>query len=182
MKRVVIYLFILIVVLLIDIISKDIVNHTMMENDTTTIIENFLYFTLVYNYGTTFGLFEKTAPYITIIIMKSIFIVIMIYLIFNITKIIKSSKNVNISIISFIIIISGSLGNIIDRLSDKRVTDFIDIGIFEYRWHIFNMADLFQFSGGIMIIIIIIMDYWNSKYYLNNNWNSTSHKNNPHNN
>jgi len=43
-------------------------------------------------------------------------------------------------------------------LHDKRVTDFIDIGIAGHRWFVFNLADVFQVIGGLMIFFFMIWD------------------------
>ena len=56
-------------------------------------------------------------------------------------------------------VIGGALGNSIDRLlvlipgADYRgVIDFIDVGINQYRWYIFNIADA-SITIGLLIII-----------------------------
>jgi signal peptidase II len=49
-------------------------------------------------------------------------------------------------------IIGGALGNFMDRLRMKYVIDFIDMGIGNYRWYIYNLADAF-ITIGIVILI-----------------------------
>jgi lipoprotein signal peptidase len=54
----------------------------------------------------------------------------------------------NLQIIGFIVIVSGSVSNIIDRLLFGCIIDFIDLQI----WPVFNFADIFITIGAIMII------------------------------
>lgn len=64
----------------------------------------------------------------------------------------------SINMISFSLIISGGLGNIIDRIfRDGKVVDFMNIGIgygsFSLRTGIFNIADLAIVMGLILLLI-----------------------------
>ena len=53
---------------------------------------------------------------------------------------------------SFLMIFSGSLGNIFDRLFYSAVPDFIDIHYQNFHWFIFNVADIFITLGVIILI------------------------------
>jgi signal peptidase II len=53
------------------------------------------------------------------------------------------------------LIFAGGIGNIIDRLFfDRHVTDFMNVGILDFRTAIFNFADLYITIGVIAFIII----------------------------
>ena len=56
--------------------------------------------------------------------------------------------------ISYILIISGALGNIFDRIYYNAVPDFIDLHINDFHWFIFNIADIF-ISVGILCLIFV---------------------------
>ncbi len=158
-KKRLIYILIIICVLFFDLSSKYFVNNMISENESISVLGNFLKFTLSYNYGTTFGYLKDYAPYIAISAVKSILIIILVFVFLKISTIIKHTKYQMISRICILFLIGGSLGNIIDRLLDKRVTDFIDVGINGYRWHIFNLADAFQCVGGLVILFFLIFEY-----------------------
>jgi len=59
-----------------------------------------------------------------------------------------------------ILIFSGALSNLIDRLHYGCIVDFIDLKF----WPVFNLADAFITIGGIMIIIKIL----NPKHQISN--------------
>lgn len=54
------------------------------------------------------------------------------------------------------IILGGALGNLIDRLFVQRVVDFVDVGIGDLRWPVFNVADSAVVVGMFMLIYALI--------------------------
>jgi signal peptidase II len=58
-------------------------------------------------------------------------------------------------LLPYLLIVSGGLGNIIDRiLYDRHVTDFMNMGINGLRTGIFNVADMYVTAGVIMIVVM----------------------------
>jgi len=55
--------------------------------------------------------------------------------------------------ISIMLIISGAIGNLIDRLSNGHVTDFIYVHINDYYWPAFNVADSVITIGAIIYFL-----------------------------
>ena len=54
-------------------------------------------------------------------------------------------------------IIGGALGNVLDRLRHRAVTDFLDVYAGSAHWPAFNMADVFVVGGvGLMLVAPII--------------------------
>lgn len=71
-------------------------------------------------------------------------------------------KNDNsIARFSFTLILSGAVGNLIDRIFFGKVTDFLDVDFFNIslgnwhieRWYVFNIADSCIVIGVILLII-----------------------------
>ena len=59
-----------------------------------------------------------------------------------------------LKLLSFSLIIAGGLGNIIDRiLFDRHVTDFMNVGISNFRSGIFNVADMCVTAGVIGLLL-----------------------------
>lgn len=59
---------------------------------------------------------------------------------------------------SFIMILGGAIGNVIDRIIYNAVPDFIDFHIGEFHWFIFNIADVFISLGIIFMIFLELID------------------------
>lgn len=53
--------------------------------------------------------------------------------------------------IGLALIAGGALGNLVDRLRDGAVTDFVRWRIGEARWPIFNVADVALVAGGLLL-------------------------------
>ena len=110
-----------------------------------TIIPNILDFTYTKNTGVAFGI---GANNIFLIIVVNIIILGVI-----IDCIRKKQTNFKI-LIPLILIFSGGVSNLIDRIFRGYVIDFIDINLFNFPN--FNIADICITIGIIFLIIIII--------------------------
>ena len=63
---------------------------------------------------------------------------------------------------SLLLILSGGIGNLIDRLFRGAVVDFIDVGYKEvYRWPAFNVADSCVCIGVTLFVITLL--FFNKK-------------------
>jgi signal peptidase II len=110
----------------------------------------FLNMVMVWNWGISFGLFSQQSPLTPIILSIVSLMVAGIF----VWWLIKATDK--LQIIGAILIISGALGNIIDRLRFQAVIDFIDVHAFGYHWPAFNAADSF-ISIGVMCLIVHMM-------------------------
>lgn len=55
--------------------------------------------------------------------------------------------------VGFALIVGGSSGNIIDRLRQGAVTDFLDLYWRDWHWPTFNVADIAITSGALLILL-----------------------------
>jgi signal peptidase II len=62
----------------------------------------------------------------------------------------KSQKSLSIA---YCLVLSGALGNLIDRLSYGFVVDFLDVYYKTHHWPIFNVADMAICCGAFLIIL-----------------------------
>jgi len=107
-------------------------------------ISSFFNFTMVWNHGISFGLFQSGNPWPLITIASLISIVFSIWLV--------RSKSW-VEAISLSMVIGGAIGNIIDRLHFGAVADFFDFHVFGWHYPAFNLADSF-ISVGIVILVM----------------------------
>jgi signal peptidase II len=50
-------------------------------------------------------------------------------------------------------IVGGAAGNVLDRLDDGAVTDFLDFYIGTHHWPAFNLADVAIVCGGVALLL-----------------------------
>jgi signal peptidase II len=55
--------------------------------------------------------------------------------------------------IGYALVAGGALGNLIDRLHDGAVTDFVRWRIHDHRWPIFNVADAALLIGVVLLLV-----------------------------
>ena len=152
-KKFIIYFVIVLIIFLLDRISKLYILSVLEDLGNVDInINSYINLILVWNSGIGFGLFSfdqsKMYHLMTIlIIFVNLFI---IYLI------IKSKDK---SAYFFLIIFGGALGNLFDRIYYSAVPDFIDISYKGYHWFVFNVADIFISFGIICLIFDELLNY-----------------------
>ena len=103
-----------------------------------SIVEGFFNITHIRNPGVAFGLFARhESEYKALFfIVISIIAIIAILSIFH-----QSPENKRAVRIGLILIFSGAVGNLIDRILYKEVIDFIDFFYKGSHWPAFNIAD-----------------------------------------
>jgi len=104
------------------------------------LIKGIFHLTLIHNRGAAFGILKNHTP---LFIFISILAVILIYFAIQNNK----SQKYSFYNISLALILSGALGNLIDRLRLGYVIDFLDFRI----WPVFNVADSAITIGAILL-------------------------------
>lgn len=97
----------------------------------------------VRNYKAAFGI--DFSLNVIIIVSLAVILVCMYYL---------NSVKEKILVYGLILILSGSVGNIIDRVFLGYVRDFIEISVIP----VFNLADIFNLSGVILLLLYLVQD------------------------
>ncbi len=134
-----------IIFVFIDQLSKGLINIGMNLNQSIEIIPNFLNLTYVHNTGAAFSIFEGAKWFF---IITAIIVLNIIYIFF-----IKDKELKNSEIVIYSLLISGIIGNLIDRVVFGYVIDFIDVNIFNFA--IFNLADSFIVIAVILLLIMM---------------------------
>lgn len=139
-----IYIFLFMIMLVIDQYTKYIVDSNFLLTETVPIIEGFFNLTYVQNRGIAFGLFQGKIDVVSVLAIIAA-VTILFYFI-------KNFKKINfLERIAYTMIISGAVGNIIDRIFRGFVIDMLDFrGIWSF---VFNFADVWINVGVILIII-----------------------------
>ena len=61
--------------------------------------------------------------------------------------------------IGMTLILGGAVGNVLDRLTQRGVTDFIDLHVGSYHWPTFNVADSAIVVGAVMVVVELFRDW-----------------------
>lgn len=141
---VILYLFIIILLTCIDQYSKFVIIQNMDLGEKIVLIENFFSLTHVRNYGAGFSILQNATVFLSAVSILAI--CILIYMLLHEKKLSLVSKT------AYLLIISGALGNLIDRVLKTYVTDFLDFLIFGYDFPVFNIADSFITVGCFLLI------------------------------
>ena len=145
MKKCIIYLSLLFV--FIDQLIKYLISNFMHLYENITIIPNFLYLTYVKNDGGAFSIFSGGRWFfIGIGVIALVSLVRYIMLDHKITK---------LDVISYSLVISGIIGNLIDRIIFGNVIDYIHFNILGYDMAIFNFADMCIVIGALVIAYVL---------------------------
>ena len=145
--------FIFFVLVAFDLLSKKIVFDSIVLH-TFISLTFFLDLTHIHNFGISFGLFSGLiSPWLLIIV--GLLVVGFIFYLMN-------SASDTFEEWSLLIIISGALSNIIDRIFNGYVIDFIYFHYKDFFWPAFNFADIYITIGIIMIVINILRKINNS--------------------
>jgi len=105
---------------------------------TIEVIRGFFNLTHVRNTGGAFGIFggEKGGFGSLLFIIVSLIAIGIIFFLF-----VKIKEDRPLFPLSFSLILSGAIGNLIDRFRYGEVIDFLDFHLFSFHWPAFNIAD-----------------------------------------
>ncbi len=145
-----IYYIIALVIVVIDQVTKWIIDTSMEIGERIPVIENVFYITSHRNQGAAFGILQGQMWFFYII--TTIVIIGIIYYME------KEAKYDWLYGSSLGLILGGAIGNFIDRIFRGEVVDFVDTFIFGYNFAIFNVADVALCVGVALIFIKMIVD------------------------
>lgn len=131
-KRFTLIIIICITIIAVDQVTKDLAMEKLSQSIAIT---TFFSLTLAFNKGISFGIFNNPEQQQAILI--GINILITIALLANYFM----AKN-RIAMVGISMIVTGAIGNIIDRVMWGAVVDFIDLHLQGYHFPIFNVADI----------------------------------------
>jgi signal peptidase II len=134
-------IILIILILGTDQLTKFVFNNNLVLNSPYPVIKGFFYLTLVHNRGAAFGILKNQ---LLLFILSSIFAIILIY--FNLKKS-RNKKKLSSSDLALGLILSGAIGNLIDRLFLGYVVDFLDFRV----WPVFNVADSAITVGAVLL-------------------------------
>jgi len=143
--------FTLILVCLDQMSKLYIIEFLSHQRQHSYIITSFLNLSLVYNDGISFGLFSgdsANSKLIFIAISAGISTLIASWIVLS-----KSQIQRKKYLFPLLLVMSGAIGNLLDRINIGAVIDFIDFHILNWHYPAFNLADSFIVIGAILFAI-----------------------------
>lgn len=157
-RKAALYIGVLLLVVLLDQITKLLIVNNFELGESKPLIEGVFHFTYILNDGAAFGMLSDH---------RWIFIVLSTVAVLGIGAylVLRSKKIGTLWGISMSMIVGGGVGNMIDRLwngeifGDGAVIDFLDFCAFPNLWSwIFNVADAAVCIGAGLIVLAVIID------------------------
>jgi signal peptidase II len=142
--------------ILVDLFSKGYVEDFFQQGDVVNILP-FISIMLAFNSGIAFSLLDFN-NFFTDYVLLFIGLIITVFLV----RLFKQEDNIT-SKVGLILIISGALGNIIDRAMDGVVTDFLLFFVGNTPFFIFNLADAYISCGAVLYFGIELSNYISKK-------------------
>lgn len=138
-------------ILAIDQLTKYFSVEYLQGQKPIVIIDNFLQLNYVENYGAAFGIMQNK-QWFFIIATFMVLVGIIIYM--------KTNNKLTFSMrLSLVLIASGALGNLIDRIRLGYVIDMIDVNFGNfYDYPVFNVADSAIVIATIFIMYLVLFD------------------------
>jgi signal peptidase II len=113
-------------------------------------IFSFLHLTYLTNTGVAFSMFQGANIFF---IFFTLFVLAAL-IVWHRKNSAHFGRSVNLSIL---LIISGALGNLTDRIAHGHVIDFVDVSLGSYHWPSFNVADSCIAVGGVILFFSVFV-------------------------
>jgi signal peptidase II len=136
-------------VLVLDISTKLLVQRHFHLYQQVDIIGEYVRLTYIYNPGAAFGI--HLGEY-----SRQIFLVLSLVALGRARRhvLVHAGMADRVRLMAISLICGGAIGNLIDRVrSEAGVVDFIDVGVGDIRWPVFNIADMAVTTGAIILAL-----------------------------
>lgn len=135
-------------IVFLDQLTKFVVSYHMEIGQSITVINNFFYITYLRNPGAAFGMLPYQTTFFVVI---TIIVAALILYYYRLLSEKHSWLRLGLSLQ-----LGGALGNLIDRVLDGYVVDFLDLTVWPA---VFNLADAAIVIGIVFFLIAFWRDY-----------------------
>ena len=141
------YYLLFLVLVLLDQFSKQIFISSF-DIGQSIIINPYLSWTYLQNTGAAFSILAdggevQKAFLLAVSVLVSVIVILWIH---------KTSEYQRQKLFGQFLLLSGAVGNLIDRAQYGYVVDFIDMHVNGFYWPVFNLADSFIFIGVLLLL------------------------------
>lgn len=152
-KRILICLITIVILIVFDQYTKNLAVNHLMNKEPVDLINGVLQFCYLPNgnTGAAFGMLQGQQW--LFLLIAGVISLAMFVIIYNM----PFDKKYYLLIVLMTLIISGGIGNMIDRIKQSYVVDFIYFYLIDFP--IFNVADIYVSVGTALLVILIIFVY-----------------------
>jgi signal peptidase II len=141
----------IVLLIVLDQYTKSLAVEHLQSKPAYVLIDGVLELNFLMNTGAAFGLFKNQKVFFVII--ATLILIIIAYVLFKI----PDDKKYNIMHIILVFIASGAAGNMIDRINNNYVVDFIYFSLINFP--IFNVADIYVTVATFVFIFLFLFYY-----------------------
>ena len=143
-----------ILVFLSDQWTKALVERAIPERATIPMVPHFLNLTHVRNAGAAFGLFsDSPSPWRT-----ALLVFVSAALLVTVVGVVWKTRRLHWEAgVGLALILGGATSNLLDRIRQGRVVDFLDVYFRGYHWPAFNLADSAIVVGAAFLIVQVLV-------------------------
>lgn len=132
------------IIVILDQASKRLIWDAFQNTGGTELIGSYLRISLSKNPGAVMGILSGSRPILVTVTIISIGALVFFAYRMRYAPMLKR--------LCLALILGGAFGNLIDRVASGEVIDFIDMGIGQYRWPTYNVADIAVTIGAVILI------------------------------
>jgi len=143
-------------ILFVDQWTKYAIQQRLVLYQKVEVIHGFFNLVHVRNTGGAFGIFGGEKGGLGSLLFVGVSLAAIGSILFLFVRLREDEKRLSFSLS---LVLSGAIGNLIDRLRYGEVVDFLDFYLFSYHWPAFNIADSAICLGiGLMALELLIRD------------------------
>lgn len=143
----------LIPIVVLDQLTKIIVDRMMPLHHSIPIVDGFFNFTYVRNTGAAFGIFAGSHEVFRLSFLIGVSILAIGFIVVMLKRLHDDATGL-IAALTFIL--AGAIGNLVDRVLHGEVIDFLDVYYSNYHWPAFNVADSFITIGVTITLFYLV--------------------------
>lgn len=139
----------------IDQFTKFVVQSNFELYESKPVIDGVFAFTYIQNRGMAWGMFQGKIP--VFLIFTSIFLILAFRIMYNVVD----KKRYAMVKYMLVLLISGAIGNLIDRVKLGYVVDFFSFELIDFP--VFNVADIYVVISMVSAMILLLFVYSNEE-------------------
>lgn len=148
MRKAALFVIILGGVVALDLVTKLFIMRSFNLYEQVDVIGSYVRLTYIHNPGAAFGIDVGQHSRVVFLVLSLVALIALAGMYWF-----TPAKD-RVRLVSIALICGGAVGNMLDRIrSASGVVDFIDVGVGDVRWPVFNVADIGVTVGAIILAL-----------------------------